>query len=129
MKQTSEAAFETAIEAVLLADGYTKLPSDGFDPERAIFPAESLTFIRETQAKTWEKLEALHGDETGERVLQALCKHPWNLDHPAPRLQVLWQNTAYRFLPPRPRPKPRVGGALSCKQDGHYPSALLQRKK
>lgn len=74
MKQTSEAAFETAIEAVLLADGYTKLPSDGFDPERAIFPAEALAFIRETQEKTWGKLETLHGDETGERVLQALCK-------------------------------------------------------
>ena len=74
MKPTSEAAFETAIEAVLLANGYGKLPSGDFDRERAIFPAEALTFIRETQAKTWEKLETLHGDQTGERVLQALCK-------------------------------------------------------
>jgi type I restriction enzyme R subunit len=74
MKQTSEAAFETAIEAVLLADGFSKLPSVGFDRERAIFPGEALAFIRETQAKTWEKLEALHGAETAERVLQALCK-------------------------------------------------------
>ena len=74
MKPTSEAAFETAIEAVLLAGGYEKLLSGDFDRERAIFPDEALTFIRETQAKTWEKLEALHGGETGERVLQALCK-------------------------------------------------------
>lgn len=74
MKQTSEAAFETAIEAVLLADGFSKLPSVGFDRERAIFPGEVLAFIRETQGKTWEKLEALHGAETAERVLQALCK-------------------------------------------------------
>jgi type I restriction enzyme, R subunit len=74
MKPTSEAAFETAIEAVLLDNGYTRLPSGAFDAERAIFPAEALAFIRETQAKTWEKLEALHGAETGERVLQALCK-------------------------------------------------------
>ncbi|MDY0050774.1 MAG: type I restriction endonuclease, partial [Halothiobacillaceae bacterium] len=74
MKQTSEAAFETAIEAVLLNDGYSKLASGAFDTERAIFPDEALTFIRETQSKTWEKLEALHGAETGERVLQALCK-------------------------------------------------------
>jgi len=74
MKQTSEAAFETAIETVLLAEGYTKLPSDDFDRARAIFPAEALAFIRETQAKTWEKLETLHGDRTEERVLQALCK-------------------------------------------------------
>ncbi len=74
MKQISEAAFEAAIEAVLLNDGYSKLSSGAFDAERAIFPAEALGFIRATQAKTWKKLEALHGAETGERVLQALCK-------------------------------------------------------
>ncbi len=74
MKQTSEAAFETAIEAALLSDGYSKLASDGFDADRAIFPEEALAFIRETQASTWKKLEALHEAETGDRVLQALCK-------------------------------------------------------
>lgn len=74
MKPTSEAAFETAIESVLLADGYRKLSSSDFDRERAIFPDIALAFIRNTQTKEWDKLEALHGDETGERVLQALCK-------------------------------------------------------
>ena len=74
MNSTSEAAFETAIEAVLLNDGYEKLASGAFDPERAIFPDEALRFIRETQGKTWDKLEALHGVETGERIVQALCK-------------------------------------------------------
>ena len=42
MKPTSEAAFETAIESVLLADGYTQLDGKGFDRKRAIFPAEVL---------------------------------------------------------------------------------------
>jgi type I restriction enzyme R subunit len=74
MKQTSEAAFETAIESVLLADGYHKLPSAAFDRERAIFPEEVLEFIRTTQAKQWEKLQSLHGEECGKRVLEALCK-------------------------------------------------------
>ena len=74
MKQTSEAAFETAIETSLLADGYIKLPSNDFDRERAIFAGGALEFIRETQAKTWEKLESLHGAETDERVTQTLCK-------------------------------------------------------
>jgi len=74
MKQTSEAAFETAIEAVLLDDGYETLLSVDFDRDRAIFPGVALDFIRTTQQKTWDKLQALHGDETGERVLQALCK-------------------------------------------------------
>lgn len=73
MKQTSEEAYETAIETVLLADGYIRLPTSEFDRERAIFAGVSLEFIRGTQSKTWGKLEVLHGDETGERVLQALC--------------------------------------------------------
>lgn len=51
-RRTSEAAFETAIEAVLLADGYAELPPSAFDAERAILPEVALGFIRETQAKT-----------------------------------------------------------------------------
>lgn len=74
MKQTSEAAFETAIEAVLLADGYSRVDAKSFDRERAIFPSEALAFIRATQGKVWEKLEALHGEQTGARVLESLCK-------------------------------------------------------
>lgn len=74
MKQTSEAAFETAIEEVLLAQGYVRHTSTDFDSETAIFPEVALTFIEKTQAKVWAKLEALHGEKTGERVLSALCR-------------------------------------------------------
>jgi type I restriction enzyme R subunit len=74
METTSEAALETAIEAVLVGAGYTRLDGKGFDRERAIFPDEALAFIQATQAKVWGKLEALHGTETGARVLEALCK-------------------------------------------------------
>ena len=74
MKRTSEAAFETSIEDVLLNQGYEKHDSKTFDRERAIFPEVALDFIRTTQEKTWYKLQALHGDKTGERVLEALCK-------------------------------------------------------
>ena len=74
MKRTSEAAFETVIEAHLLANGYVPVPRDGFDRERAIFPDTALEFIRETQPKEWAKLESLHGDKTGEQVLTDLCK-------------------------------------------------------
>lgn len=72
MKPTSEAAFETAIEEVLLANGYTRQISSDFDPELALFPETALAFIRKTQPKLWDKLEALHGDQTGERVIAAL---------------------------------------------------------
>jgi type I restriction enzyme, R subunit len=73
-KRTSEAAFEGAIESVLLANGYSSIPDKGFDRECAIFPEEALTFIRATQTTVWKKLEALHGEQTGARVLEALCK-------------------------------------------------------
>ena len=74
MKRTTEAAFESVIEAHLLAHGYISIAGDGFDRERAIFPETVLTFIRETQPKEWAKLGALHGDKTGEQVLSDLCK-------------------------------------------------------
>ena len=70
----SEAAFETVIEAHLLANGYTRIESEGFDRERAIFPETVLGFIRDTQSKEWGKLEALHGERTGEQVLGDLGK-------------------------------------------------------
>src|SRR6266852_6211580 len=74
MSRTNEAAFEAVIELHLLASGYVPVDRDGFDRERAIFPETILTFIRETQPKEWAKLEALHGDKTGEQILGDLCK-------------------------------------------------------
>jgi len=73
-KRVSETAFETVIEAQLLAAGYTAVDGQAFDRERAIFPKEALAFIRSTQPQIWSKLEALHGEQTGPRVLEALCK-------------------------------------------------------
>jgi type I restriction enzyme R subunit len=70
----SEAAFETVIETHLLANGYVTISRDGFDRQRAIFPKAVLAFIRATQPKEWARLEALHGEKTGEQVLSDLCK-------------------------------------------------------
>ena len=72
--KTKEAAFETVIESHLLANGYVAMGPGGYDRERATFPEVVLDFIRETQPKEWGKLEALHGDKTGEQVLGDLCK-------------------------------------------------------
>ncbi len=70
----SEAAFETVIEWHLLQNGYVRIAREGFDRERAIFPETVLAFVRETQPSEWDKLEALHGDKTGEQILGDLCK-------------------------------------------------------
>lgn len=74
MSRHTEAAFETVIEAHLLANGYTSVEPGGYDPARAIFPSVVLDFIRQTQPKEWARLEALHGAHTGEQVLGDLCK-------------------------------------------------------
>jgi type I restriction enzyme R subunit len=70
----SEAAFETVIESHLRSGGYIGVSKDSFDRDRAIFPDVVLAFIRETQPKEWDKLEALHGAKTAEQVLTDLCK-------------------------------------------------------
>ncbi len=70
----TERAFETVIESHLLANGYVAVDPNGFDRERAIFPNTVLTFIQKTQSKEWAKLEALHGDKTGDQILNDLCK-------------------------------------------------------
>ena len=68
-----ESAFETVIEAHLLAHGYIPVPGDGFDRGRAIFAETALGFIRETQPREWARLEALLGEQTGTQILRDLC--------------------------------------------------------
>lgn len=69
-----EQAFETVIESHLMSNGYVTIDRDSFDRERAIFAQSVLAFIRETQPQEWAKLEALHGERTGEQVIDDLCK-------------------------------------------------------
>ena len=70
----SEGAFETVIEATMLANGMVPEPAEGFDRDRAIFPETVLEFIRATQPKEWKALEALHGEKTSMQVLTDLTK-------------------------------------------------------
>lgn len=70
----SESAFETVIEATMLASGAVSEPASGFDRDRAIFPEAVLDFIRATQPKEWKALEALHGEKTGAQILADLTK-------------------------------------------------------
>lgn len=74
MKSYSETAFETVLSETLLNAGYIALAATSFDRARALFPAVTLAFIRATQPDAWGKLETLHGEKTGERVLTDLGK-------------------------------------------------------
>ncbi len=70
----TEAAFETAIEDVLLANGYTKADPRDFDRVRCLDPGPFLAFVRETQPKEWAHLERLRGDKAAETLLTDLCR-------------------------------------------------------
>lgn len=74
MKKTNESTFEQVVTNSLTGNGYCKVAGETLDREKAIFPDKVLSFIQSTQAKAWEKLEALHGHKTGERILNDLCK-------------------------------------------------------
>ena len=71
---TTEAAFERELEAHLLAHGYEALAPGGYDAERALFPAEVLGFIRDTQPEEWAKLEKLLGPRLDAQVLDDLTR-------------------------------------------------------
>lgn len=68
-KSTPEAAFETAVEAVLFGDGYTRVDDQDFDRERAIFPAEALESLF---IERMELNEALFTDYMGKPEMQEL---------------------------------------------------------
>ena len=70
-----EKAFESAIEHHLAtAGGYVKGDRDGFDVERAIFPAEVLAFVKATQPNEWAYLAGLQKDKAEETLLDDLCR-------------------------------------------------------
>lgn len=52
MIRTNEAAFETVIEAQLLANGYVAVDRNGFDRERAIFPETAVAFIHVSRSSS-----------------------------------------------------------------------------
>jgi type I restriction enzyme, R subunit len=82
-----ERAFEAAIEHHLLtAAGYQKGDPATFDRERAIFPADFVAFVKETQADIWQSLEKLHGPSTETVIVDDLTKA---LDGQAGALQVI----------------------------------------
>jgi len=108
-RRHSEAAFETVIEQHLIGAGYVSVSRDLYDRKKAVFPSVVLEFIKETQPSEWSKLEALHGDRTGEQVITDLCK--WMDAHGAlatvrhgfkcygPKLHVAFFEAAHRLNP------------------------------
>src|SRR5262249_1012201 len=75
MSQTTEKAFETYVEEILLTRGGWESGSDvDWDKERAVFPTHVFDFLKETQPKFWVEMEKLHGVGLEPLLLTTLVK-------------------------------------------------------
>jgi type I restriction enzyme, R subunit len=75
MSQTTERAFETYVDEVLLSrNGWRSLNNAEWDKDLALFPAQVSAFIQDTQTKLWAEMKALHGAGLEALMLTALVK-------------------------------------------------------
>ena len=72
--QTTERAFENAVEYTLLDNGWQKADVSGWDVETAIFPQQAIDFIKATQADAWSKIAELHGAQAESQTLHVLIR-------------------------------------------------------
>lgn len=62
-KVTSEAAFESSIEAHLLANGWSISEPSSYDVSLGLLPREFVAFLASSQPDEWEQLRVRHGGE------------------------------------------------------------------
>lgn len=75
MKITTENIFESAIiESLTEQGGYTFIPTPQYSRDLAFDKTTILTFLKETQAKQWERLKAIHGEAMEYKIIQRLYK-------------------------------------------------------
>src|SRR5258708_6750796 len=73
--QTTERAFETYVEEILLTrGGWKRGDLAEWDKERALFPPQVVAFLRETQPKLWAEREGLDAAGLEALVLATLVK-------------------------------------------------------
>lgn len=75
MSQTTERAFESHVENLLLKHGGWQPGTNAeWDKARALFPVRVFAFIEATQTKLWTEMAGLHGDNLKPMLLDALVK-------------------------------------------------------
>ncbi|MDE2686430.1 MAG: type I restriction endonuclease [Chloroflexota bacterium] len=72
--QTSEQAFESAVESMLLEGGWHYEDSEGWDVDLALFPTTVLACISGTQPDTWDELTTLHGTNLERLIVEGLAR-------------------------------------------------------
>ena len=71
---TTEQAFESSVESMLLGVGWRAGDRKEWDVERALFPAYACAFIRETQPDEWARMAAAHGGDLESSIVEALAR-------------------------------------------------------
>lgn len=74
MSQTSEKAFETYVEQMLLAKGWQQGSVSEWDKEKALFPKQIFAFIAATQSDLWKAMRGQHGAQLEPMLLNTLVK-------------------------------------------------------
>lgn len=74
MAQTTEKAFESYVEEMLLARGWKAGTNAEWDKERALFPRQIVAFLEDTQPKLWQQMVGLHGADLEGMLVAALVK-------------------------------------------------------
>lgn len=75
MSITTERTFEIAlVNALVEQGGYSEGNADDYSRELGMFKYDVLKFLQESQPKRWEKISAVHGADTDNRVIQRLHK-------------------------------------------------------
>lgn len=69
-----EVDFEQDIETALIAVGYERGDPQAYDPETALFPADVVAFVRNTQPKIWTRLTQLDAAHAPAMLLDSLVK-------------------------------------------------------
>ena len=72
---TTENTFETALVQTLVKHGgYSEGSASDYSPELGMFKYEVIKFLQESQAKRWDKICSIHGEDAENRVIQRLYK-------------------------------------------------------
>lgn len=71
----TENTFESAIvDSLVKSGGYSEGKAQDFSRELAMFKYEVIHFLQSSQPLQWKKSEAVHGDDTHNRIVQRLFK-------------------------------------------------------
>ena len=72
--QTTERAFESAVESMLLEGGWRKGDRAEWDVDRALFPGRVLGFIQASQPELWEQMHDQLGDQLKVMIVDRLVR-------------------------------------------------------